>query len=157
MQRVTISLEPSLAREFDRHIKARRYQNRSEAVRDLVREAVGERRVEGLPKAPCIANLSYVYDHGVRSLARRLMSMQHAHHDIVISNTRVHLDHEHCIETLILKGTVREVQDLADALRAERGVRFGSLNLIVVERNDRHERGRAHHHLGHVHLSPLRG
>ncbi len=157
MQRVTISLEPALALEFDRYVQARRCQNRSEAMRDLVREAVGERRVELLPAAACIANLSYVYNHGVRSLAKRLMSMQHEHHDLVISNTRVHLDHDHCMETLILKGSAKEVQALADAIRAERGVRFGSINLIPVERNDHHHHTHSHRHAGHIHFSPVRG
>jgi CopG family nickel-responsive transcriptional regulator len=154
---VTISLDEALAREFDRHLKARGYQNRSEAVRDLVRVAVGEQRTKVAPDAACIANLSYVYNHHTRSLVQRLMSMQHDHHDLVISATHVHLDHEHCIETLILKGLVAKVQAFADELQAERGVRFGSLNLIAVDRHDHHGSSRPHRHEGHVHLSPLRG
>ena len=157
MQRVTISLEASLAAEFDRYVTERRYQNRSEAMRDLVREALGERRVELLPSSSCIATLSYIYDHRVRSLAKRLMSMQHDHHDIVVSTTRVHMDHDHCLETLVLKGSARDVQSFADGVRAERGVRFGSLNTIPVERHDHHPHAHMHRHAGHVHLSPPRG
>jgi len=157
MQRVTISLDAVLAREFDRYAKTRGYQNRSEAVRDLVREAVGEQRTQSAPGAACVANLSYVYNHHERSMAKRLTSMQHAHHDLVISATHVHLDHDNCIETLILKGTVETVQAFANELQAERGVRFGSLNLIAVDAHDHHGPGRTHRHEGHIHLSPLRG
>ena len=162
MHRVTISLDETLAHEFDRHVKARGYQNRSEAVRDLVREAVGEQRIRTRADTTCVANLSYVYNHHLRSLSQRLTSMQHDHHDLVIAATHVHLDHDHCIETLILRGTVVKVQAFADELRAQRGVRFGSLNLVAVEAHDDHGRGsggrrQKHRHEGHVHLSPSPG
>jgi CopG family nickel-responsive transcriptional regulator len=157
MHRVTISLEEGLAREFDRHLRARGYQNRSEAVRDLVRQAVGEQRATSAPDAACIGNLSYVYNHNVRSLAQRLIAMQLDQHDLIVAATHVPLDHDHCIQTLLLKGSVRKVQTFADELRAERGVRFGSLNLIAVERHDHHGASRPHRHEGHAHLSPLPG
>lgn len=139
MHRVTISLDEALAHEFDRHLRARSYQNRSEAVRDLVREAVSERRSNAAPDAACIANLSYVYNHHVRTLSQRLMSMQHEHHDLIVAATHVLMDHDHCMKTLILRGSVATVQAFADELRAERGVRFGSLNLIAVDRHDHHD------------------
>lgn len=157
MQRVTISLDAALARALDRHVKARNYQSRSEAMRDMVRDALVEDRTDGPPDAPCVANLSYVYNHHVRSLAKRLMAMQHEQHDLVAATTRVHLDHDHCIETLILKGGMAAVQRFADTVSAERGVRFARLNVIAVERNDRHFHKLAHTHHGHAHLSPLLG
>lgn len=161
MHRVTISLDETLARDFDRHVKTRGYQNRSEAVRDLVREAVGEQRVDSDAGGACVANLSYIYNHHVRSLSRRLTSMQHDHHDLVIAATHVHLDHDHCIETLILRGSIAQVQTFADQLQAQRGVRFGALNLVAVEAHDGHTRGSGrrpkHRHEGHVHLSPSPG
>ena len=157
MHRVTISLDETLAREFDLHSAARGYQNRSEAIRDLVREAVGETRLITDPSAQCVANLSYIFNHHERSLAGRLLSMQNERHDLVAACTRVPLDHDHCMESLILKGQVSEVQAFADELRVERGVRFGQLNLIPVEANDHHSHDHAHSHHGHVHLSPFRG
>ena len=161
MQRVTISLDEDLARSFDELSRAQGYASRSEAVRDLVRQAVDRRRLEDErgsgEGAFCVANLSYVYDHHVRSLAQRLTEIQHQRHDLVVATTHVHLDHDNCLETVILKGPTAAVRALADGVRAERGVRFGEINLISVEPNDRHSHeADGHHHSGHAHLTPPR-
>lgn len=137
MQRVTISLDEELAQAFDQLCDAQGYTSRSEAMRDLVRHAVDQRRLEDARSsgegALCVANLSYVYDHHVRSLAQRLTEIAHAHHDLIVATTHVHLDHDNCLETVILKGPTASVRALADGVRAERGVRFGEINLISVE------------------------
>ena len=127
-------------------------------MRDLVRQAVEARRLAETEVGHCVANLSYVYDHGVRALPQRLNDIQHDHHHLVVSTTHCHLDHESCLETSILKGPVKAVRALADAIKSERGVRFAALNLISVEPNDQHVAV----HGGHVHgedghLSPHRG
>lgn len=155
MQRLTISLDNELADAFDAFTRERGYQSRSEAMRDLVREAVDAGDLAADPARPCIACLSYVYDHHVRALASRLTAVGHAHHDLIVSTTHVHLDHSTCLETTILKGPAERIRALADAIRAERGVRFGSLNLIGVEPNDDHGQDE-HTHGGHAHLSPRR-
>jgi CopG family nickel-responsive transcriptional regulator len=129
MQRVTISLDEELAESFDTLIASQGYQSRSEAMRDLVREAVGERRLQS---GHCVASLSYVYDHHVRVLGQRLVQMQHDRHDLVVATTHVHLDHDSCLETSILKGEVAAVRAFAEAIQAERGVRFAKINLISV-------------------------
>lgn len=159
MQRVTISLEDELARDFDALSREQSYASRSEAVRDLVRDAVEARRLAAESTGQCVANLSYVYNHAMRDLARRLSDAGHRHHGLVVSTTHVHLDHEDCLETTILKGPVAAVRAFADAVRAERGVRFAQLNLVRVEPNDRHdaEAGHTHDHAGHQHLTPARG
>ena len=130
MQRVTISLDDDLAAEFDALSQERGYTSRSEAMRDLVRRAVDSRRLEQIGDAPCIANFSYVYDHHTRALAQRLIEIGHDHHEVIVSTTHVHLDHETCLESAILKGPTDAVRALADSIQAERGVRFGSINLI---------------------------
>ena len=154
MQRVTISLDEGLAEAFDVLIAGQGYESRSEAVRDLVRRAIAERRDE-TAGGDCVANLSYVYSHHVRALAQRLTEISHAHHDQVVATFHIHLDHEHCLESVMLKGPTAAVRGLADAIRAERGVRFGQLNLIAVEPHGRHAGGEAHRHGAHDHLSPV--
>lgn len=129
MQRLTISLDDDLARAFDAIAAERGYQSRSEAMRDLVRRAVDEHRLEATGDGPCVANLSYVYDHHTRDLARRLTELQHDHHDLVVSSTHVHLDHHSCLESTILKGPADTVRALGTRIQAERGVRFGAMNL----------------------------
>ena len=159
MQRITISLDTGLAEAFDAYAAERSYHSRSEAVRDLVRAAVDARDIVADPDAPCVAALSYVYDHGTRDLATRLTAIGHAHHDLIISTTHVHLDHNECLETTMLRGPASRVRALADAIRAERGVRFGALNLVGVELGDAHEPGTrhdGHHHHSKVHATPRR-
>ena len=157
MERFTISLDEDLAREFDQLIAQRGYRNRSEAVRDLLRQQLESSRLQRGEARDCVANLSYVYNHHERELAERLASLQHQHHDLTVSSLHVHLDHEHCIESVMLRGATAAVRAFADALMAERGVRHGALNLVSVEAETaRHShgyrpRGSA---VAHLHLKP---
>ncbi len=154
MERITISVDEKLAREFDALIKRRGYASRSEAMRDLLRRDVEANRVAYEQKSWCVANLSYVYDHHARDLAERLIAVQHAHHDMVVSTMHVHLDHEHCLETVILKGPTAAVRSFANAMQAERGVRHAQVNLVTVEPGDAHAMPGGHRHGGHLHLIP---
>ena len=130
MLRVTVSLDENTATAFDALAAAQGYASRSEAVRDLVRRAVDSRRLAASGDGTCVANLSYVYDHHARSLAGRLVALQHRHHALVIATTHVHLDHQTCLESTLLKGRIDDVRSLADGIQAERGVRYGAINLV---------------------------
>lgn len=133
MHRLTISLDESLAEAFDQFVTAHAYQNRSEAVRDLIRNRLEQDQLQA-PHGPfCIASVSYVYNHHERELASRLTRLQHDHHDLSMSTLHVHLDHDECMETVVLRGRVEAVRTFADALIAERGVRHGKVNLIPVD------------------------
>jgi len=158
MERFTISMDDELAAEFDRLIAARGYANRSEAVRDLVRALLQRERTEERGDGYCVANLSYVFNHHERDLAERLTALQHDQHDLTVATLHAHLDHENCLESVILRGPMRAVRAFADAVIAERGVRHGSVNLVAVDvdggRDHRHghvPRGKAKTHL---HLKP---
>jgi CopG family nickel-responsive transcriptional regulator len=157
MQRVTISIDESLAGAFDELLSARAYQSRSEGVRDLVRDAVERWRSERRDSHGCVANLSYIYSRRTRALAQRLAEMQHADHDLIVSTTQVRLDHEHSLESVLLKGPTEKVRRFADQVRAERGVRFASMNLVAVEGDDHHASPDEHAHHGHAHLRPHPG
>lgn len=150
MERFTISLDARLAREFDGWLRAHGYANRSEAVRDLLRLRIEADRLERGEAPHCVAALSYVYDHGERELAERLTARSHDHHDLCVSTMHAHLDHAHCLETVILRGETASVRAFADAIRAERGVRHGALNVVPVEvdppqAGHRHAPGQAPH------------
>ena len=157
MQRVTISLDDDLAIRFDAIVSERAYASRSEAVRDLVRELVDKERLAAGRSGRCVASLSYVYDHRIRLLAQRLLDMQHDHHTLVVATTHIILDHQSSLETVLLRGPLADVDALADRIIAERGVRFGAVNLISVEGNDDHAEPAPHFHNGHAHVSPHRG
>jgi len=148
MERFTISLDEKLAQEFDRLIESRGYQNRSEAVRDLIRRELGEQRLKRDEAPYCIANLSYIYNHHERELSERLTGLQHHHHDLVVSTMHAHLDHDNCLETVILRGPTDQVRSFADVIAAERGVRHGSLNLVPADAE-----GGGHRHF-HFHSHP---
>lgn len=158
MERFTISLDDQLAAEFDALIARRGYQNRSEAVRDLVRGLLEQDRQATKESRHCVANLSYVFNHHERDLAERLTALQHGQHDLTVATMHAHLDHENCLESVILRGPTVAVRAFSDAMIAERGVRHGQLNLVSVEVDAGHD----HHHgyvprgkvRTHLHLKP---
>lgn len=132
MERFTISLDDDLAHAFDHLIAERGYGNRSEAVRDVLRAHLARLQEGRHADGPCVANLSYVYNHHERDLSDRLARLQHGHHAMTLATTHVHLDHDQCIETVLLKGPASEVRRFADRLMAERGVHHGQLNVVMV-------------------------
>jgi CopG family nickel-responsive transcriptional regulator len=148
MDRFTISLDEKLASAFDDLIKERGYATRSEAVRDILRSHLQQSAERRDTRGSCVANLSYVYSHYERELAERLTSIQHAHHELTISTMHAHLDHDQCLETVILKGAVKRVRGFAEAIIAERGVRHGQLNIVNVTLSEPHTHdGSTHRHL----------
>lgn len=157
MERFTISLDGRLAAGFDRLIQAKGYVNRSEAVRDLLRQHLGAHQLAKEEAPYCIAALSYIYDHHERELAERLTALQHRHHDLTVSTMHAHLDHDNCMETVILRGPTASVREFANAMQAERGVRHGVLNLVPADLNaprPHHHHADHEHEGGHVHSKP---
>ena len=132
MQRVTITLDDDLLDDLDRLSSLRGYQNRSEAIRDLVRAGLQQTNTK-TGKGDCVAALVYVYDHSARDLAQRLTRNFHHHHDISLATLHVHLDDDTCMEVTALKGSTGEVQHFADHIIAERGVRYGQVVVIPAD------------------------
>ncbi|HIJ38930.1 MAG TPA: nickel-responsive transcriptional regulator NikR [Rhodospirillaceae bacterium] len=162
MERMTISLDDGLLAEFDDYIRHRGYENRSEAIRDLLRERLELDRGRAADGGHAVGCLSYVYNHHQRELARRLTESQHARHDLMLSTLHVHLDHENCLEVVIVQGEIPSVRQFAEATIAETGVRHGNLHLVAADViRGRHEHGHDHslgpHHSAagpHIHLKP---
>ena len=150
MDRFTISLDEKLATAFDELIKERGYATRSEAVRDILRSHLQGSEQKRNAKGTCVAALSYVYNHHERELSERLATIQHEHHTLTISTMHAHLDHEECIETVIMKGPIGQVREFADEIIAETGVRHGQLTLISVDFTKPHTHGGSTHR----HLKP---
>lgn len=152
MDRFTISLNEDLAKQFDELINQKGYQNRSEAVRDMLRSELESARLNREEAPYCVASLSYVYDHHARDLTERLTELQHQHHHIVMSSMHVHLDHDNCMETVILRGATPDVSKFANELMAVREVRHGKVNVVPVEMDDHDHSHRPMHY--HVHTRP---
>ena len=126
LERIGISLEDDLLARFDRLIAEKGYVNRSEAVRDLIREALVQRewsRAAGREER--VAVVALVYDHDSSSLAQKLAHIQHENHRAVVSALHVHLDPHNCLEVLVLRGRAAEVIRMGEGLVSTKGVKYG--------------------------------
>ena len=129
--RFGISLDEKLLESYDRHIEAKGYMNRSEAIRDLIRSALVEEKWDG-GDAEMVGTVTLVYNHHVRDLSDKLTEHQHAHHDRVISALHVHLDAHNCLEVLVVRGPAVEVKRIADELIGVKGVKHGQLVMTTT-------------------------
>ncbi len=125
LRRFSISIEQELLDIFDQHIQARQYNNRSEAIRDLIRKAFIKKEWEADKKVMGVINL--VYDHHRHQIQEKVTELQHDFHHLIVSTTHVHMDHDNCLEVIIVKGQAKAIQELADQLLALKGVRDGQL------------------------------
>lgn len=132
MQRFTISLDDHLAMHFDEFIAIKGYVNRSEAVRDLLREQLDRVQLQVVQGQSCVTTVSYVYDDLDQTVSTRILTLHHDHHDMVISNMRTQLAHSDCVETVVLRGEMSAVMKLAEQLIAARGVRHGNIHVVPL-------------------------
>ena len=147
LERLTISIDSELVQAFDALIQKKGYENRSEAVRDLIREELRADRLSAADyRGSAVACLSYVYNHDQFRLATRLVAAQHHQHHLSRATMHVHLDNHECMEVSILEGQAAAVRRFADDVIAERGVRHGQLNIVATEAQGRdHPREGADH------------
>lgn len=130
--RFGVSLEQKLLDRFDRLIRKKNYTNRSEALRDLIRqELVKKDWEEGGEVAGAI---TYVYDHHKKDLLNRIVDLQHDYQKVIMSTQHIHLDHDNCLEIVAVKGRSKDVQKLADQIKAIRGVKHGFLSIAGTGR-----------------------
>jgi CopG family transcriptional regulator, nickel-responsive regulator len=124
--RFGVSLDSKLLRQFDSFIAEKGYENRSEALRDLIRDRlIGSLVVS--ENAMVVGTVTLIYNHHTRLLPEKLADLQHESHAIVISTLHAHLDHDNCLEVVMLRGKSKDVQKLADQLISTKGVQHGSL------------------------------
>ena len=131
--RTGVSIEADLLDKFDNLIAKRGYKNRSEALRDLIRESLVNEEIE--QNRPVVATLSMIYDHHRHDLSNKLNEIQHHSHQNVLAATHVHLDHDNCLEVVIMKGRSGEITHLADQMLSMRGVKHGKLVITSTGRD----------------------
>ena len=128
--RFGVSLDHHLLDDFDRLIARKNYATRSEALRDLIRDnLVGQ---EWDDNKDTVGTITLVYDHHVRSLTEKLTDIQHDYERLILSAMHVHLDHDHCLEVLAVRGKGREIKKVADRLIATKGVKHGKLTMTTT-------------------------
>ena len=128
LSRIGVAIDSDLLKKFDRLITQRGYTNRSEAFRDLIRDELVERTWES-PESQVVGTITLVYNHHVRLLNEKLTDIQHDFHRSILSTLHVHLDHDNCLEVLVVKGKSAEVRKVADVLISTKGVKHGRLTL----------------------------
>lgn len=128
--RFGISLEKALSDRFDRHLAEKKYTNRSEAIRDLIREKLVKE--EWLLGEEVAGAVTLIYDHHKRDLVNRLMDLQHDFLDVIVSAQHIHVDHHNCLEIIAVKGLPQKVQLLAALLKAAKGVKHATLSMTTT-------------------------
>ena len=130
--RFSVCLEADLLEQFDRYCQEGKFANRSEAIRQLVRESLTAHAWES-DAQDAVATLTIVYDHHRTHLTERLLELQHRHTDMVVSTMHVHLDHDNCLEVIVLRGRAGALQKTASELRGLKGIHKGQLVLAKTE------------------------
>jgi CopG family transcriptional regulator, nickel-responsive regulator len=131
LSRIGVAIDADLLDKFDRLILQRGYTNRSEAFRDLIRDELVEKTWES-PESQVVGTVTLVYDHHVRMLSEKLTDIQHEYHRSILSTLHVHLDHDHCLEVLVVRGKSVEVRRVADVLISTKGVKHGRLTITTT-------------------------
>jgi CopG family nickel-responsive transcriptional regulator len=126
--RFSVSLESDLLAAFDRYVTDGRFATRSEAIRQLLRQTLSTEAWEA-DAQEMTATLTLVYDHHKSNLVEKLIEVQHRHGNLVVANLHVHLDHDHCMEVIVLRGKGSKLRQLAAELRGLKGVHKGELAL----------------------------
>jgi len=153
LSRIGIALDSDLLDRFDRSIEKSGYTNRSEAFRDLIRDRLVRERTAA-PDAIVVGTVTLIFNHHASGITEKLTEVQHDHHDLVVSTSHAHLDHDSCLEVLIVHGKAARVERFADLLIGLKGVQHGRLVMTVptLEAGHAHEHGHSHsHEHGHKH------
>src|SRR3979490_876077 len=128
LSRIGVAIDSELLDKFDWLIAKRGYTNRSEAFRDLIRDELVEKTWES-PESNVVGTVTLVYDHHVRLLSEKLTGIQHDFHHAILSTLHVHLDHDNCLEVLVVRGKSADVRKVADVLISPQGVKHGGVTI----------------------------
>jgi CopG family transcriptional regulator, nickel-responsive regulator len=129
--RFGVSMEDDLLVEFDKHIEQKGYSNRSEAIRDLVREKLIEQSIKN-ENENAFGILTTVYNHHIHELDEKLKDFQHENYKSIVSTTHIHLDHDNCLEVIIIKDKAGKIKKISDKLLSFKGVKNGKLSLTTI-------------------------
>ncbi|MCX8041470.1 MAG: nickel-responsive transcriptional regulator NikR [Thermodesulfobacteriaceae bacterium] len=131
LARFGVSIPKELLKAFDDYIDKKHYANRSEAIRDLIRQKLVEEEWKE-SKEEVVGVITYLYDHHKRELTDRLVELQHDHYDKIITAQHLHVDHERCLEVVLVRGRANEIRELADKIQALKGVLHVNLALTTL-------------------------
>ena len=154
LTRTGVALDADLLKRFDSYIRAEGYENRSEAFRDLIRDRLNQAGLQS-ESAFVVGTITLIYDHHSRLLPDKLMELQHEYHELIIATVHSHLDHDMCLEAVVVRGVSKSVKELADRLIGIKGVQHGKLVMsspgtyLTKPAKHRHKNGGRHHRHQH--------
>ena len=128
--RLSLSIEQPLLKRLEKMLKTSRYANRSEFVRDMIRDRLVEEAWNAGDEV--VGTVTLIYDHHTRQLSEKLTELQHRHHTAVLAATHVHLDEHMCAEMILIKGKAGEIRRIADSLRQQKGVLHTTLSMSAT-------------------------
>ena len=131
IERVGVSLDKKLLTDFDKLITEQGYQNRSEAIRDLIRREISSKQLDN-PNTNAVGAVFIVYDHHATRLMEKLTALQHSRLLETISSMHIHLDKHVCLEIIVLRGPSGKIQKMAESLLSLKGVKLGRINLLAT-------------------------
>ena len=131
--RFGVSMDSKLLKSFDMHIEEKGYANRSEAIRDMIRNSLVEKEWKS-GNRETVGTITMIYNHHTRELSDILTNIQHQYHTSIVSALHVHLDHHNCLEVLVVKGMAKKIKTIADKLIGTRGVKHGKLTTTTIGR-----------------------
>ena len=135
LSRFGVSAEEELLQNFDRLIGVQGYANRSEALRDLMRDALVKSKLEDAPETgEVLGSLTLVYDHHANDLSDKMNALQHDYFNFIVSVLHVHISHDDCMEVIVLRGEIKQVRSLADSILSLKGVKHGKLFITLPAR-----------------------
>lgn len=132
--RFGVSINEGLLVQFDKIIEQKGYNNRSEAIRDLIRNQMVELEWEK-DEEEVAGTVTLIYDHHVRGLSELLLQVQHDSHDLILSTMHLHLDHHNCLEVMAVKGPASEIRSVSERLISVKGVKHGKLTITSTGKN----------------------
>ncbi|HDM67253.1 MAG TPA: nickel-responsive transcriptional regulator NikR, partial [Thermoplasmatales archaeon] len=127
--RFSISIEPDLLEKFDALIRKSGYTNRSEAIRDIIRKSLISEESTS-PDSQVIGSLTILYNHHTSDLTKKLLTLQHSHPGEILSTLHIHIDHDNCLEVIILRGRREDVDKISGEIKALKGVKYGELAIV---------------------------
>ncbi|MGQ0542450.1 MAG: nickel-responsive transcriptional regulator NikR [Blastocatellia bacterium] len=129
--RFGVSIDESLLENYDRFLAEHGYATRSEAIRDLIRDALIQQRIDRDRRARALGSLTLVYDHHARNLLQEMAEIQHDFHKLILSVMHLHVSHDDCMEVIALSGVVAEIVELSNRLLSLKGIKNGKLFLTL--------------------------
>ncbi len=125
--RLSISIEGPLLRQLEKMVKSENYENRSEFIRDLIRQRLVEKEWDRNEEA--VGTITLVYNHHTSGLSNKLTQIQHENHQVILTTTHIHLDRHLCTETVVVKGRAKQIKNLSNSIEQQKGVLHTSLSI----------------------------